>query len=82
MKRIDKEIKLFLLQNMYNHKSVISNTDKGKKIIEVLFKHLSLKANKYINEEVLNTCSKERAIADFIAGMTDRYAINLYRRLK
>ena len=25
---------------------------------------------------------KERVIADFIAGMTDRYAINLHKKLK
>ena len=26
--------------------------------------------------------NKERLIADFIAGMTDRYAINLYKKIK
>ena len=82
MKRIDKEIKFFLAYNMYNHKDVISNTNKGKKIIEILFNHLSKKAIKYISKEVLNKDTKERAIADFIAGMTDRYAINLYKKLK
>ena len=25
---------------------------------------------------------KERVIADFIAGMTDRYAINLHKKIK
>ena len=25
---------------------------------------------------------KERVVADFIAGMTDRYAINLYKKIK
>jgi len=82
MKRIDKEIKFFLAYNMYNHRDVISNTNKGKKIIEILFNHLSKKAIKYISKEVLNKDTKERAIADFIAGMTDRYAINLYKKLK
>ena len=51
-------------------------------IQKILFNHLSKKANKYISKEVLNTCTKERAIADFIAGMTDRYAINLYNNIK
>jgi dGTPase len=35
-------------------------------------------------EEFLNTASNEpveRLAIDFIAGMTDRYAINLYERL-
>ena len=82
MKRIDKEIKFFLAYNMYNHKNVISNTNKGKKIIEILFNHLSKKASKYISREILKKDTKERVIADFIAGMTDRYAINLYKKLK
>ena len=82
MKRLDKEIKLFLKINMYNHKNVINNTNKGKKIVEILFNHLSKKANKYISKEVLSMSTKERAIADFIAGMTDRYAINLYKKFK
>ena len=82
MRKTDKEIKFFLKNNMYNHKNVISNTNKGKKIIEILFKHLSKKTSKHISKRVLNMSSKERAIADFIAGMTDRYAINLYKKLK
>ena len=32
--------------------------------------------------DVLKIDTEERAIADFIAGMTDRYAINLYKTLK
>ena len=82
MRKTDKEIKFFLKNNMYNHKNVISNTNKGKKIIEILFKHLSKNTSKHISKKVLNMSSKERAIADFIAGMTDRYAINLYKKLK
>ena len=35
-----------------------------------------------INEKILKDNEKERAIADYIAGMTDRYAINLYKSLK
>ncbi len=34
-----------------------------------------------IYEEFLKK-NKERAISDFISGMTDRYAINLYNNYK
>jgi len=37
---------------------------------------------KYINKELLKKELKERVVADFIAGMTDRYAINLYKKIK
>jgi len=77
-----KEIKYFLKKNMYNHKKVIINTNKGKKIIYDLFKHLSKNSKKYISNNVVIETTKERAISDFIAGMTDRYAINLHKKIK
>jgi len=82
MKKVDMQIKYFLRQNMYNHKKVIINTNKGKRIIKVLFNYLSKNPEKYINEELLKKEPKERVIADFIAGMTDRYAINLHKKIK
>jgi len=82
MKKIDKQIKDFLHSNMYNHKKVIINTNKGKKIINDLFVYLLKKHKKYINSSYFKNEGKERVIADFIAGMTDRYAINLYKKIK
>ena len=82
MKMIDRQIKYFLKRNMYNHKKVIINTDKGKSIINDLFKYLSKNPRKYISKDLFKNEMKERVIADFIAGMTDRYAINLYKKIK
>ena len=82
MKNIDKQIKYFLKNNMYNHQKVIANTNKGKKIINDLFKYLLKNYKKHINKKLFQDNTKERVIADFIAGMTDRYAINLYKKIK
>ena len=82
MKKVDMQIKDFLRHNMYNHKKVIINTNKGKRIIKVLFNYLSKNPKKYINDELLKKELKERVVADFIAGMTDRYAINLHKKIK
>jgi len=82
MKKIDKQIKDFLNRNMYNHKNVVVNTNMGKKIIKDLFKYLLKNPKKHINEELFKIERKERVIADFISGMTDRYAINLYNKIK
>ena len=82
MQKFDKKIKNFLRKKMYYHKKVKSNTNYGKKIIKKLF--LSLKKNpaKYINVSKYDKSNIARSICDFIAGMTDRYAINLYRKIK
>ena len=82
MKKIDNEIKEFLKHNMYNHKKVIISANKGKIIISDLFKHLLKNSKKYINKNIFKNDDKERVIADFVAGMTDRYAINLHKKIK
>ena len=82
MKKLDIQIKDFLSRNMYNHEKVTVNTNKGKKIIEDLFIYLLKKPTGHINEELFKKERKERVVADFIAGMTDRYAMNLHKKIK
>ena len=79
---IDNQVKDFLKHNMYNNNKVLANTERGKLIIKDLFKYLLNNYKKYINKELLKIESKERLVADFIAGMTDRFAINLYNKIK
>jgi len=82
MKILDRKIKEFLRKKMYSHKKVLINTNKGKKIIKKLFMKLLKNPKKYISTDLIKKEGKERAICDFIAGMTDRYAINLYKEIK
>ena len=83
MKVIDKQIKDFLKRNMYKHKKVIINTNKGRKIVNDLFKYLSKNPKKHISGDLFKNANNEkRVVADFIAGMTDRYAINLHKKIK
>ena len=82
LKEAERKIKLFLNYNMYNNKYVLKKTNEGKKIIKNLFNKLNKNPKKYIRNDLLKTGIKERVIADFIAGMTDRLAINLNRNFK
>ena len=82
MKKVDNEIKDFLKFNMYDNKKVIINTNNCKIIIKDLFNYLVKKPKGFINSKLLKYESKERAVSDFIAGMTDRYAINLHKKIK
>jgi dGTPase len=83
MKLKDKELKNFLKKNMYNHYRVKRMEDKAGRFIEELF-------NTYLNkvallppnvQKDLKIEKKERLICDYIAGMTDRFAIEEYRKL-
>tara|TARA_B100000945_G_scaffold208219_1_gene167541 strand:+ start:66 stop:1172 length:1107 start_codon:yes stop_codon:yes gene_type:complete len=79
--QIENEIKNLLKTKMYKNKYVLEKNDNGKKIIKKLFKIIEKKPNKFIEKEEIKV-DKYRAIADYIAGMTDRYAINLYNKVK
>jgi len=82
MINFDLAIKFFLKRNMYSHKTVLNKTNRGKKIIKTLFSKIKKSPKKFIKKEVFYNDLKERNICDFIAGMTDRYAINLYNSIK
>ena len=82
MKEFDRKIKSFLKKKMYYHKEVIKNTNRGKTIIKKLFLSIKKKPEKYINVSKYDKSDIARSICDFIAGMTDRYAINLYNKIK
>ena len=82
MKRFDLEIKKFLKEKMYFHKNVKKKTNYGKKIIKKLFFIIIKNPKKYINIKKYKNSKLERIICDYIAGMTDRYAINLYKKIK
>ena len=82
MKKNIKLIKTFLKKNMYNHKQVLVNTNNGKKIVRNLFHYFVNNQKKYMGDELFKNKPIERAISDFIAGMTDRYAINIHDKIK
>ena len=79
-KKIDKEIRYFLKENMYKNKKVLKRNNEGKKIVTKLFREISKRPKKFIikNKKKVNF----RDISDYISGMTDRYAINLYNKIK
>ncbi len=83
MMMFDYSVKKFLKKNMYYHKNVIHKTNFGKKIIKRLFFKIKKNPKKFIHiNKIKKKTNIDRLICDFIAGMTDRYAINLYNKIK
>ena len=78
---VENEIRLFLRNKMYNNKKVLFKNNQGKKIIHSLFNEIKKSPKKFITVNKLKK-DDNRKIADFISGMTDRYAINLYKAIK
>ena len=52
---------------------------KSKKMISTIFNYYLINYDKI--KEKHSSVSKERNICDFIAGMTDKYAINIYEKI-
>lgn len=86
----NKSLKEFLFKNMYRHYKVIRMTSKANRIIKSLFDIymnepdiMPFDVQKMTEKKISQLSQKDRAIfiADFIAGMTDKFAIEEYRRL-
>ena len=77
-----EHVRFFLREKMYKNFNIVKNINKSEKIIRFLFKKLLNGGNRFLRKDLIIKSSKERAISDYISGMTDRYAINLYRSLK
>jgi dGTPase len=77
-----QELKQFLRRNLYQHYQVARMSAKARRIVTDLFGAF-LDDPKLLPPEFQARASGDsaRAIADYIAGMTDRYAIREYRRL-
>jgi dGTPase len=77
------ELKQFLRHNLYQHYLVARMANKARRIVKDLFEafrdDLRMLPPQY--QHCARGESPERAIADYIAGMTDRYAIREHRRL-
>jgi dGTPase len=75
-------LKQFLRKNLYHHYKVNRMSAKAvrivKELFEVFFSDPSLMPPEHLQNANID---KARAVADYIAGMTDRFAIREHRRL-
>ena len=78
-----EELRRFLHAHLYQHYRVVRMTDKGQRFIRALFETFLRKPGQ-LPPGVRERAEEEglhRAVCDHIAGMTDRYAQDEYRRL-
>ncbi|MCW7539054.1 deoxyguanosinetriphosphate triphosphohydrolase [Aquabacterium sp. A7-Y] len=73
-------LKRFLRVNLYRHPQVTETTDRGKRIVRTLFAaYVSCPAE--MPPDYAEASDLHRTVADYIAGMTDRFAIREHERL-
>jgi dGTPase len=80
MRAASTELKHFLLHSLYRHPQVLQTTEWARQVVSELF-------NAYMNrpqampERHAKRSNLPRAVSDYIAGMTDRFATKEHARL-
>ncbi len=84
MRAQSQVLKTFLLRNLYRHPQVMETTDRARQVVSDLF-------TRYLDDPAQRPDAhasagdslqqRARAVADYIAGMTDRFAIREHERL-
>jgi len=84
------ELKQYLRREMYRHYRVLRMTEKAQKVVSALFDTFMKKPellppehqrSANLQRDAAGAPGLARTVADYIAGMTDRYAILEYQRL-
>ncbi len=86
MDRHDRALRAFLFARMYRHDEVNRETDRARKVVAELFEAFMERPERLPEEwrtaaEASESAAFARLVADYIAGMTDRYALVEHRRL-
>jgi dGTPase len=73
-------LKQFLFRNLYRHPQVMQTTEQAQQVVRELFAAY-LQAPAQMPDSFADRAHRERAVADYIAGMTDRFAMREHERL-
>ena len=80
MRAQSSALKRFLFANLYRHPQVVDTTAQARQVVRELFAaYLDRPAE--LRPSFAERPDRERAVADYIAGMTDRFALREHERL-
>lgn len=78
------KLKQILFKNLYRHETVVRKMAFGKNIVRNLFNDFMNDRNLLpcdLREKITQGAKPHRIVSDYIASMTDRFAIKLYKEL-
>jgi dGTPase len=83
MREKSLELKSFLRTYLYDHPRVIRMEEKAKRILQDLFRAYQTRPEQLPRDFIARNKgqTKERMICDYIAGMTDRFAVEEHKKL-
>ena len=74
------ELKRFLFRELYRHPQVTRMTDRARAVVSELFAAYLDRPDEMTSDFAASS-DRPRAVADYIAGMTDRFALREHHRL-
>ncbi len=80
MRAQSETLQRFLFRNLYRHPQVVQTTDQAREVVRELF-DAYLERGAEMPESFAERADRPRAVADYIAGMTDRFAMREHERL-
>jgi len=80
MQNRSMELKQFLRQELYRHPQVQGTTDRARQVVRDLFQYYMQHPNE-LSGEYESDRSLTRRVADYVAGMTDRFALRDHERI-
>jgi dGTPase len=83
MREASTGLKRFLFSALYRHAQVRHNTERARRVVAELFAAYAARPSEMPAEHAEQAAEprRERAVADYIAGMTDRFALREHQRL-
>ncbi|MBV2142878.1 deoxyguanosinetriphosphate triphosphohydrolase [Falsochrobactrum sp. TDYN1] len=86
MQNEEKALKRFLFKNLYFHESVVVRRQAADRIVldlfDICFSDPSIMPSEWQSGcDALDEAGRARRVADYLAGMTDNYAVREHRRL-
>jgi dGTPase len=67
----------FLFQRVYHVRAAKEETERAREVVRLLYRYFTENANRLPGEFLARADSVERAVVDYIAGMTDQYALRM-----
>ena len=80
MQAQSEALKRFLFRNLYRHPQVTQTTDQAQQVVRELF-DAYIERGGEMPASYADRRDRPRAVADYIAGMTDRFAVREHERL-
>jgi dGTPase len=76
------ELHIFLYKRVYNLSTAKEETDNARNIVQKLYNRFCLRPELLPSEFLTSTDDLQRKVVDYIAGMTDQYALRKNRELE